>query len=629
MAESNSKIFPVAKKGSFWSCLAAMQQSEMRNLLRHSLKKGKIISLAVFFAKKAWQRHRFKQVNYGWNYYPQPLKKLIQPFLKEKINLNWMLPVTSNTEPPATAFAPTRIQLASRDLELQSADIPFTQTFHDPEDEESLHRWNWLLTLESKTAAAERQALALWAIRQIRRWKESFSAEIDGLENHGTARWESYTVGERMANTVLFFKNTGRRPPDDVLELLDSFTRFLLPHMEFKGHLSGNHVLNNARALYLVARATGTGWLHQIASRIIFEKLDELTSPDGFMREGSSHYQFLFTCWVLDLKTMAALTGDKAMSDFLQPRLEQLEKACRFFLVSDPSASSVVLPCFGDISPDFTPEWLLRHLQNHLFQNTIPQNNLAKIQSSFTQKSSTGWHRFEHGPHRILLRADSRAIPEHVGHHHNDFYHFCYFWNGKAILVDLGRLNYRMDDPLACFGLTPMAHNSVLIDDCGVTPHLGHRYPSWYAQAENRISSDANINATTIGLSSTGFNRLRGHPEFKRSITLFDTRLEMTDLMSGKGQHGFEIWLHFDPLFKLKQKAEMIFSLSSRDMIWNLQIECPEKISFDIFQNQSSGAGRQVKQYGQYTSCHSLKMTGLFRKKVGVKTTLSPEKRLP
>lgn len=599
-----------------------MRENEIENLFTHSLKHGKIFSLAVFITKKILQRRRFQNVNYGWNYYPESLKNIIKPCLEKKINRNWNFPHQKNSKTADALYCPEHIQLAGSILHLDDGKVPFEKKFDDSEDEEALHRWNWLLTLQSATSTEHQAALSHWGINQMRHWKESFAGEADRVENHNTPRWESYTVGERAANTVLFFSMTGICPPDDILELLDTFTHFLLPRMEFKGHLTGNHVFNNARALYLVAQATGTEWLRDIATHIIFKKLDELTDPNGFMREGSSHYQFLFTRWVMDIKKIADLTGDKTLSDFLQPRLEQLQMACRFFLVNHPADLSVTLPCFGDISPDFTPEWLVKHLQNHLLQNTLPQKGLAITQPPFAEKSSAGWHRFEHGLHTMLLRADHSLIPEHVGHHHNDFYHFCHFWDGIPILVDLGRLNYRMDDPCGVFGITPMAHNSVLLDGCGIAPHLWHRYPLWYSQAENKVIHNKNDGHMVVSLSSTGFFRLKGNPCLKRSLTLSNEKLEIADHFTGKGQHDFEIWLHFDPHIKVAQQSEMVFILESTGKKWVLQIEQSVKTTFEIFYDHPNGPGRHVGQYGKRTPCYSLKISGRFHGQVIVKTIL-------
>ena len=131
-----------------------MGSNEIKNLLFFSLVRGKFLPLGIFLGEKILQRWQFGKTAYGWPYYSTELKKLVRSCLGEKIHPEWQLPITQSATPQTRknqTGAPTEIQLASTILKTMDGDIPFQNTFSDPEDEESLRRWNWLLTTLSQT----------------------------------------------------------------------------------------------------------------------------------------------------------------------------------------------------------------------------------------------------------------------------------------------------------------------------------------------------------------------------------------------------------------------------------------------------------------------------------------------
>ena len=113
----------------------------------------------------------------------------------------------------------------------------------------------------------------------------------------------------------------------------------------FRNH-SSNHIFNDARGLYLSGVLLGQRALRRFAEIIIRRELPLLISEDGFLMEGSSHYQFLFTRWALEIQWFSKICGDSELERFLVPINNQLIKSCRFFIVKnndqnlhlDPSA---------------------------------------------------------------------------------------------------------------------------------------------------------------------------------------------------------------------------------------------------------------------------------------------------
>ena len=131
----------------------------------------------------------------------------------------------------------------------------------------------------------------------------------------------------------------------------------LTERLEYLSSQTSNHVCNNARALYLSGYYFQCKTFKELASEILFLELPKLITKEGYLREGSSHYQFLFTRWMLEVNYFARLASDLTLQAYLKPYLELLLKQCEFFLVKSNNGGRHI-PLIGDISPDFSVDWL-------------------------------------------------------------------------------------------------------------------------------------------------------------------------------------------------------------------------------------------------------------------------------
>ena len=290
----------------------------------------------------------FKSSYSTLNYPSEIQKKLKQTYKAGTVSFG-KIPVNINVDQGLDS--PDIIRLASCELDINSGHIDWIKEFDDVEDEVSLHRWNWLMHLATgELCTAERLR---WMIAMMEDWVECFQHEVNLLPKDldHLLRWESYTVGERLANSVLLFHCYNLKPSDTLAQALFEQAKLLTDRLEYFGKNTGNHVCNNARGIYLAGVYFKCESLCKLAREVFRLELESMVTADGFLRGGSSHYQFLFTRWMLEVQYFAKEWSDDDFLGFLEPKLKKMFKQCEFFLMNDAEKQKT-LPLFGDISPD-------------------------------------------------------------------------------------------------------------------------------------------------------------------------------------------------------------------------------------------------------------------------------------
>ena len=112
-------------------------------------------------------------------------------------------------------------------------------------------------------------------------------------------------MSERLSHTVLFYSSTNLKLPLSNYNIFDQMAYNLVNSLEYH-HMTFNHILNNARAIILWGELSHNLKLIELGHNIIINELPKLITEDGFLREGSSHYQFIVTRWIFDIKTKSS-----------------------------------------------------------------------------------------------------------------------------------------------------------------------------------------------------------------------------------------------------------------------------------------------------------------------------------
>lgn len=420
--------------------------------------------------------------------------------------------------------------------------------------------------------------------------------------------------------------------------------------MEYFGKNTGNHVINNARAIYLAGVTFNCLEWRELAFLIIEREVPSMVTEDGFMREGSSHYQFLFTRWMLEVFYFASIVGDKKMTDFLLSYINLLIKRCHFFLIYNKAEEKWSIPLFGDISPDFSPEWLFMlpwsnlgaplvsplsqyrvdsaNCWNSLWNDVsitdfhIDDKTNQKISAGYPQ---SGWFRGYVQNSTVFLRVDKKLVPEYVGHHHNDIYHFCLFCQGYPVLIDSGRLNYNPNSKWSGFGISERAHNSILIDGLGSIPRNNNLYPKSYAQANNRVNFVKKNESITYSIYSSCFKRIHSNISVIRKIILKKKQCIVEDIFDGKGKHQVESLFHWGDDVKVVSLDENSWRISFGKYTGVFEIIGINKFKSAHYKGNESFLGWTVTEYGNKIPSSTLVFKGMVDFPASVKYKLAWE----
>lgn len=456
-------------------------------------------------------------------------------------------------------------------------------SFDDPEQTESLHRWGWLLV---RLTDGKQVGARDWGLNQMRGWLREMGDNIAG------PAWESYTIGERICNAILFFFNSAEPEdsavelPEDVRDALAAMAHILSERLEYKEPAwTGNHVINNARALYFAGRTLNDNYLADLAVAVLRNDLSRLIYRDGFLREGSSHYHFLVTRWLLEIVWLARRTEDREVCGFVEPIAKLMVQRCWFFLIDKKDAGDWSIPLIGDVSPDFTWEWLISlpwsaiakslytpqpmppgprragwaSLFGAASENAGATTARINRKPGYQQFPESGWYRLDQGPTTIFWHAEPAGSPPFASHGHCDIGSFCLFWNGAEIITDPGRINYIPGDTLGKYGSSARAHNSLLVD--GFEPFVydnRNRYPLRYVVGNVDVSCKDRHDGFEISLRHSGFSRLHNDPiEFIRVIRATSDEIMIVDRLEGRLQHKIDTYFQWGPSVSIEPGDEL------------------------------------------------------------------------
>lgn len=522
------------------------------------------VRLLVFWGGIAARRY-FARLRKPIDWYPEDVRRAVE---SAALDARDAVSVLGERDVQAPA-GPNRLRLATGYVFFEGTP-DWKSAFADDEQHVSLHRWNWLV--RALTDEAQKPDFT-WGCGLMRSWLAAMTPLPPGLAS------ESYTVGERIANACLFARIVSgdwHALPEDIRQALEAMARYLAEHIEYHGdEATGNHALNNARALYFAGMCLKRREFARIARLVLAERLPVLVAPDGFMREGSSHYHFLFCRWLLEMRLVAEEFADAETLALLNPVLPGLVERCWFFLVHS-NDGSMHLPVIGDVSPDCEPGWLLNlpwsapALACHAPARLPPKPGHAgwgdlwparsperhddgresvkpRDEARWQSCREGGWHRLDWRGWTAIWHAESAAGTAMASHAHHDLCSLVLYHEGREVLIDPGRHDYERWGELGNYGMHCASHNTVSID--GIAPMLSRRdrlFMQAYRNSSVQVSAESQGERFLVTIAHDGFMRLAGGGvRHRRTFAFSSDRVEIEDSFDGRGRRRLDIFFQW------------------------------------------------------------------------------------
>lgn len=439
----------------------------------------------------------------------------------------------------------------------------FNSKIEDSEVICSLSRLYWLIydypTLK-KTSHTK-------SIQLIKHWIISIPYEKSNIP------WEPYNVSERISSITnsLILQDSYKgfilviQNDIDISNYLKLSLSHLITNLEYypKG-ISYNHVVNNLKGILTIAILLNDEKLINTTSNLFFKELDILLLDNGFIREGSSHYQFIVTRWVIELEWLCKLAGQNNLKTQLQQCNIKLLKSCFFYFVLDFEENNLKIPLIGDVSPDFDPEWIIDYFKcicknynkkntksyGHLILEELGYDNYFENKKRDNSQSCSLITRFDCYEWVLFIRHQAHNGEFFPNHAHDDFSSFNLYFKGKEIIGDPGRVNYTML-PNALGYIAHSSHNVISLAGLPIqaTEWKRHLQPAKYKLNECIKTLKNEYDEIEFSIQADSFKRVSGInvTNYKRNFKLSKHQLTIEDHITGSGACLFSNQLILNP----------------------------------------------------------------------------------
>lgn len=532
-----------------------------------------------------------------------------------------------NEDNANTIKARNKVWLAGRYQEIDFENIDWEMQFEDSEDVAAYHRFLWMYRVVFENVnKCDKQCLLDYVKGAIYSWIEKVE-KCSPKELHSEV-WQTYTVSERIFNWLNCLAILSDKPFSDdiIIESVVRQANYIQNHLEYYGEwFTGNHLTNDARGLYAVGSILGLDAFKSLGKMLIKHEYERVVYEPGYLREGSTHYQLLFTKWYADLYWISLEFKDSEFSAWIKPRLMNLVKASETFLYLDNGEFD--MPFWGDISPDQPPKWIIGTTQVARFLLNMPLYEVELKQPGYhslfqpiwiLEKTETieyknvpiekncEWGRLDNENFVVHTRVFSNIFPNSApGHFHNDTGSFTLVYKGQKVIVDNGRMNY-LQKGFGLYQKDRFGHNQVIIDE--FTPYIVMRRFFRKNFLEYLCDKKPSINQTKDNVCTKYYNfqSKNGFEYCERIISVSENEVKIQDTIVGEGEHELELILHIHPSYylkKLNNKVEMANENAKGTITYsssNGLIELVNEEKYDSYSEQYGDNGRcNVVKYNE------------------------------
>lgn len=250
---------------------------------------------------------------------------------------------------------------------------------------------------------------------------------------------DSYPIALRCVNWIKFFCRRPEMANKSRLDSLYSQLRYLENRLEY--HLLGNHLLEDAYALYIGEVFFGEDRRTEKAERLLIEQLEEQILPDG------SHYEQspMYHCILLDrLLDCINIRKTDVLMNYAGRMLGHLES----IMWGDKS-----IPMLNDsangIAP--TPMQIMEYAKR-----------LGIVWKPILMKEC-GYRKMTDATKEAIMDVGNMTASYQPGHSHADTFNYELRIDGKPFVVDTGISTYNKTERRE-YERSTIAHNTVIVD---------------------------------------------------------------------------------------------------------------------------------------------------------------------
>ena len=493
--------------------------------------------------------------------------------------------------------------------------IEWHKEYEDDEDTMSLHRFDWLIRLLIEN---NNNKLPTRGVDWITEWIEESQKINNDLIN------DSYTISERLMNLTLFFCATKKylKLSEADLSLINKMVfndiNHLVHNLEYVGKKTNNHIINNARALYVVGRLSKVKFAEIIGRNIIENETDRLL-PEGVLNEASSHYQLLLTRSYLEIYWFAFVTNDLMLVSFLKKRISKMLNCCNDLIFEVNKKYEI--PFIGDISPDYPPSFFCGYPftlskkykyspWSKIWGDFIEFEKILPKQSTYSNNSAitinNQWIKNSFNNFDFIMLNKREDI---ISHLHQDDGSFCLFYKKNPVIIDPGLTSYVWKNKISKFQTEIKSHNVITLNDIGLRPSKLSLIHGSIPFKENYVNnSPGKVQSTMIGYRQIGkWNK------WKREILFSDDSLIINDYLDITKAKNIALQFVYHKNISIFGKD--FLQGSNNKINFKLEISAKNKNSNDFgFDSLEIINGYSSSFYGDLDNCKIVKFSFINKK---------------
>ena len=276
----------------------------------------------------------------------------------------------------------------------------------------------------------------------IERFMKDFPRVVIGRDPYPTAL--------RTLNWVKFFSLYPDKQSVRYDNALYSQLRMLASNLEY--HLLGNHLLEDAYALFVGSIYFADAKLYNVAKTLLQKELEEQILPDGAHFEQSPMYHCILLDRLLDAYNASSnnlrFPDQYEITAFLQAKAEAMLGHLNAIAYADGS-----IPLLNDSAEDIAPK------SNEIFAYAkrlgVMWHNRPMREVGYRKLHDENWE--------AIVDVGNIMAPYQCGHTHADTFTFELRKDGKPIVVDTGISTYDKT-PRRLYERGTLAHNTVSVD---------------------------------------------------------------------------------------------------------------------------------------------------------------------